>query len=391
MKININNKLYDLTGFNHPGGSVIKTYEWTNDTRIDATNVFLALHTRSNKALTMLSKFPYTLIIEKSNLLETDFRNLNNRLINDGFYKPNYLHISERIVSNFAIWVIAGLFLYNKFTIISVILMSVNYVQCGWIQHECGHKSFTGNIKIDTLLQMVYLNILMGGNYRFWNDQHFSHHANTQNITHDKDLKTHPLVAFDKKLFINKKHNFLTKYQHLLYWPVINPIVWFIWSFISHPTFAYKKKHLIEYTSLKIVSLSLYRWYFGLFGFNRIESIIMFHIISLLGTMILLATFTVSHTTTGAYTENNGWVIPSANHTINIYDHWLTNWWMGYLNFQIEHHLFPTMPQFRQNYVGKYYVKPFFKKHNLYYNEKTFIEANKDVYKNLKTISQYNK
>lgn len=25
----------------------------------------------------------------------------------------------------------------------------------------------------------------------------------------------------------------------------------------------------------------------------------------------------------------------------------MVNWWMSYLNFQIEHHMFPSMPQFR--------------------------------------------
>ncbi len=269
--------------------------------------------------------------------------------------------------------------------------MGINYVQCGWIQHECGHKSFTGNVKIDTLLQIFYLNILMGGNYRFWNDQHFSHHANTQNIKYDKDLKTHPLVAFNEKLFENKEPTFFTKNQHKLYWTVINPLVWFVWSFMSYPMFAYRKKHLIEYITTKVTSLGLYCWFFGLCNYSVIQSILMFHIVSLLGTVILLATFTVSHTTTDAYTENNGWVTPAANHTINIYDHWFTNWWMGYLNFQIEHHLFPAMPQFRQNKVGKYYVSEFFEKHNMKYNEISFKQANYDVYKNLKRISNYKK
>ena len=64
---------------------------------------------------------------------------------------------------------------------------------------------------------------------------------------------------------------------------------------------------------------------------------------------------------------------------------------MGYLNFQIEHHLFPAMPQFRQNKVGKYYVSEFFEKHNMKYNEISFKQANYDVYKNLKRISNYKK
>ena len=413
MKLRIHNKLYDLSNFNHPGGSIIKTHEWTEDSNIDATNVFLALHARSKPALSMLSTLPYTLVSDtresdtresdtresntresdtrESNTrstIESDFEKLNRQLIKDGYYKPSYPHIVQRIGTNAGIWVVAGLFLYNNYMITSITLMAINYVQCGWIQHECGHKSFTGDMKVDNFLQMIYLNIFMGGNYRFWNDQHFAHHANTQNIKYDKDLKTHPLVAFNIKALDKNKHTFFTRHQHLLYWNVINPLVWFVWSFMSYPMFAYKKNHLLEYTTTKATSLAMYCWYFGLSGYNIKQSIVLFHIVSLFGTMILLATFTVSHTTTEAYTENNGWVIPSADHTINIYDHPVTNWWMGYLNFQIEHHLFPTMPQFRQNKVGRDYVKPFFNKHDLVYNEKSFVEANLDVYKNLKTIAK---
>lgn len=391
MKLRIKDKLYDLTNFNHPGGSIIKTHEWKEDSKIDATNVFNAMHMRSKKAMNLLKTLPHTIINDERNIIEKNFDILNRQLIKDGFYKPNYWHIFQRIGINTSIWSIAGLLLYNNFKITSFILMGINYVQCGWIQHECGHKSFTGNVKIDTLLQIFYLNILMGGNYRFWNDQHFAHHANTQNIKYDKDLKTHPLVAFNEKLFENKEQTFFTKNQHKLYWTVINPLVWFVWSFISYPMFAYRKKHLIEYITTKVTSLGLYCWFFGLCNYSVIQSIIMFHIVSLLGTVILLATFTVSHTTTDAYTENNGWVTPAANHTINIYDHWFTNWWMGYLNFQIEHHLFPAMPQFRQNKVGKYYVSEFFEKHNMKYKEISFKQANYDVYKNLKRISNYKK
>jgi fatty acid desaturase len=42
------------------------------------------------------------------------------------------------------------------------------------------------------------------------------------------------------------------------------------------------------------------------------------------------------------------------------------NWWMSYLNYQIEHHLFPSMPQFRHPQVSPR-VKELFKKHNVEY------------------------
>ena len=391
MKIRIGSSLYSIVNLKHPGGSVIRTLAWNEETRIDATNAFHAIHSRSRKALKVLSALPSTPLKESTTVpVEVDWNSLRMQLEKEGWFRPSGIHVIYRIAMNAFLWWLASYLFAMGWCSFAILLMSVNYVQCGWIQHECGHKSFTGDSMWDPILQTVYLNLFMGGNRRFWNDQHFSHHANTQNIIHDKDLKTHPLVAFDKKLVERKGHTWFTKRQHWMYWWVVNPLVWMVWSFVSHPMFAYTKQHFWEYAATKFTSLTLYCLYFMFAcGVDTVtNSMFLFHLVSLIGTCLLLATFTVSHTTTGAYESYQGWVIPASRHTVNIHDHWLTNWWMGYLNFQIEHHLFPTMPQFRQNRVGKQYVKPFFAKHSIPYTETSFWKANVDVYRNLQTISK---
>lgn len=396
MRIRIGFSIYDVTGFKHPGGSVIASHAWNEKSRIDSTNAFYAFH-HGRRAHRLLQSFPHVAIddaqMKESINEETDFDSLRLRLQDDGYFRPSKMHVAYRIILNLLLWWISSILFANGANVCAILLMSVNYAQCGWIQHECGHKSFTSHPVWDPLLQTVYLNVMMGGNRRFWNDQHFAHHANTQNIYHDKDLKTHPLVAFDRKAITRKGHTWFTRRQHRLYWWLINPIVWMVWTFVSHPMFAYKKRHLLEYAVTKATSLVLYCVYFafacGVQGIGK--SLLLFHLVSLLGTCLLLATFTVSHTTTGSYEIHKGWVVPASSHTVNIHDHWFINWWMGYLNFQIEHHLFPTMPQFRQNKVGRDYVKPFFTKHSIPYHEKTFWEANLNVYQNLRDITNMGK
>tara|TARA_B100000482_G_C12612145_1_gene299510 strand:- start:1605 stop:2780 length:1176 start_codon:yes stop_codon:yes gene_type:complete len=389
MKVRLWNRLYDISDFAHPGGGVIRTHAWCDETQIDATNAFVALHARSKRAFHVLKTLPsYPLEVQR-NMVEKDFEKMNIQITQAGFYKPSYNHVCYRVLSNAFMWLSGGILLRNGLFITSVLIFSISYMQCGWIQHECGHKSFTGHSTIDRLLQIVYLDIFMGGNHHFWNDQHFSHHANTHNFKLDKDLKTHPLVAFDKSLFKTKSHTIFTRYQHLLYWCVINPLVWFTWSFLSYPLFAYNKGHLAQYITTKLLSFLIYIGFFRWCNFSTAASLCMFHLVSMIGTGLLLSTFTISHTPTDAYESNCGWVIPAASHTINVHNHWLTNWWMGYLNFQIEHHLFPTMPQFRQSTVGDEYIKPFFKKHDLKYIDKSFYEANHDVYMNLKKVAEF--
>lgn len=69
------------------------------------------------------------------------------------------------------------------------------------------------------------------------------------------------------------------------------------------------------------------------------------------------------------YSENSAWC----------------NWWMSYLNFQIEHHLFPSMPQFRHPIVSPR-VKALFEKHGLKYDQRPYFTAMSDTFKNLHNV-----
>jgi acyl-CoA 6-desaturase (Delta-6 desaturase) len=61
------------------------------------------------------------------------------------------------------------------------------------------------------------------------------------------------------------------------------------------------------------------------------------------------------------------------------------SWWMGYLNFQIEHHLFPCMPQFRHSVISPR-VKKFFEDHGFKYDQRDFFDALDCTFKNLDQV-----
>lgn len=59
---------------------------------------------------------------------------------------------------------------------------------------------------------------------------------------------------------------------------------------------------------------------------------------------------------------------------------------MSYLNYQIEHHLFPSMPQFRHPIIAPR-VKAFFEKHGLHYDVRGYFEALGDTFGNLDEVA----
>merc|ERR1712060_238083 len=80
------------------------------------------------------------------------------------------------------------------------------------------------------------------------------------------------------------------------------------------------------------------------------------------------------------------WVRYAAKHTMNVDGAGgVVDWWMAFLNFQIEHHLFPQMPQFRHPRASPR-VKALFEKHGVEYITKSYFQATGMCFKNLFTV-----
>jgi len=60
---------------------------------------------------------------------------------------------------------------------------------------------------------------------------------------------------------------------------------------------------------------------------------------------------------------------------------------MGYLNYQIEHHLFPTMPQFRQRQITAR-VRELAEKNGIPYRCISYVDAIKISFRNLVHVSE---
>jgi acyl-CoA 6-desaturase (Delta-6 desaturase) len=59
---------------------------------------------------------------------------------------------------------------------------------------------------------------------------------------------------------------------------------------------------------------------------------------------------------------------------------------MSFLNYQIEHHLFPSMPELYMPLVSVE-VRAFFAKHGIKYDSRNYFTAMHDTFLNLKNVS----
>ena len=457
---------YDITDYKHPGGNIIKYMEGQ-----DATTVFEEFHFRSKKAKRILQTLPRTKIdppkendtkTTEQKMLE-DFVRFRKSLEDRGFFTPSYAHITYRILELFAIYLFA-IYAMRYNMVASVILLGLFSGRCGWVQHEGGHNSLTGNMKIDKIIQNVFIGFGLLADGSMWNSMHNKHHATTQKIGYDMDLDTAPFVlfypcdldvtkqirerfditkgddpdivrtpepsealsalhaspttvnrlrrilehlrfslrtsclvacfakAFSQSLFdhvLERTAKIWLKYQVYTFLPITSGIfVSLFWLLYLHPRKIIRDKNVSQGLIVTAGHLSRLLLFMKM-GNATMYGALWYHFLTIwVAGVYLFGQFSLSHTFMPVVeaNENPNWVRYSLEHTVDIEPHnYAVTWIMGYLNNQVIHHLFPSMPQYRGPEVSKELIV-FCKKWDLKYTIITYREAWGKMFANLRKV-----
>jgi len=404
-EVHINGYLYDVREFRHPGGSIIKFLSGTGD----ATEAFGEFHGRSAKAQKMLASLPsrrappvmYPTIeaereASRHAALSRDFAALRKKLLAEGWFDRSVSHATYRVLeilvlaaAGFAL-VASGLGL--PAVVFGLLLLGIASGRCGWLQHEAGHTSFSpASVSFEIRCQELLFGLGCGMSGGWWRSQHNRHHATPQKLKHDVDLETLPFLAFNEAILGGKgaKNPFVRAWiplQAYLFAPVTCLLVTLSWQFVLHPRYMYRMKKYLEmfWIALRFALLFAFKTYVGA-SWGRFWA--GYLLAYLLGGSYIFVNFALSHTHLDvvAADQHPHWVEYSAKYTVNIAPSWAVDWWMGYLNFQIEHHLFPSMPQYRFARLAPQ-IKALFERHGLAYDVRSYFGAMADTFGNLNRV-----
>jgi len=410
LNVNIGEYSYDITEFKHPGGNIIgymtsgQDSSGQDSSEQDATHVFEEFHYRSKKARSVLQSLPRTKIeptdgketTTEQKMLE-DFARFRKSLEDRGFFAPSYSHITYRILELVAIYYFA-IWTMQYSIAASIVLLGLFGGRCGWVQHECGHNSFTGNIKTDKMVQNVFIGFGLLTDGSMWNSMHNKHHACTQKIGHDMDLDTAPLVLFYpsknlgiKNAVIERIAKWWLKYQVYTFLPITSGvIVMLFWILYLHPRKIIRDRNSTQALIVSVGHLSRILLFMQI-GEASFYRALCYHFLTLwVSGVYLFGHFSLSHTFMPVVesNENPNWVRYALEHTVDIEpENRAVSWVMGHLNNQVVHHLFPSMPQYRGPEVSKELIV-FCKKWDLKYNIITYQEAWDNMFANLRKVGE---
>ncbi|WP_399921310.1 fatty acid desaturase family protein [Streptomyces kanamyceticus] len=227
-------------------------------------------------------------------------------------------------------------------------VLSVLCARTAFIGHDAGHSQITGNRAVSRVLGLVHGNLLLGMSSAWWNDKHNRHHANPNHIEKDPDVAADVLVWTSKQAKVRVGfRRWLTRNQAWLFFPLtlLQGIAMKIYGFQDLRRQSPRERvaegtllvaHLVGYVTLLVATMPLGH----AIAFAAIHQ-------ALFGLHLGLA-FAPNHKgmeMPDPDGERWGHLSRQVLTSRNIRGGLLTDWFLGGLNYQIEHHLFPSMPR----------------------------------------------
>jgi fatty acid desaturase len=265
--------------------------------------------------------------------------------------------------------------------LLDAVYMAFVFTQIGLLGHEAGHRQMFQRSWKHDLVGLIGGNLLVGMSYSWWMDKHNRHHSNPNQMDMDPDIEI-PFLEFTGKedlATVGKFRQFLIKHQASIFFPALMTVS----ISLQYNSVAYLIRNKPKYYVLEWLLMGAhFVLYLALvFTFLSVWQGILFVIIHQALTGLYLGSiFAPNHKGMMIIDKDSkmGFLQRQVLTARNIYAGPITDFWYGGLNYQIEHHLFPSMPRNKLKEAQKI-VKAFCQEHEIPYHETTMVQCFKEI------------
>lgn len=309
--------------------------------------------------------------------LEADYALLRRAVVGNGLLRRTYGYYALRGGTSFLVLAIAAAVPFlvapaAAWLALCAPLLAFAVVQVALIGHDAGHRAVFRGARPNHALGLLCWSLVAGVGFWYWNDRHNRHHGHTNDPDEDPDLGGEGLlaVAYTAQDGASRRgwRRAFVRHQ-TLFVPVVVAMLAFAFR-VEGTLFAWRRLRGVR----RAVEL-------GLLAANACLWVLVLRALGWWGAGLLLA----SQVLAGAYLS----AIIAPNHkgmpvwasgarlsflerqvlgSRNIAPHPVWDFLFGGLNYQVEHHLFPTMPRVNLG-RARLIVRPFCEERGLEYTE----------------------
>jgi fatty acid desaturase len=325
----------------------------------------------------------------------SEYAFLSRQIRQAGMLKRRPAYYTVKIAVNMGLLVLGGVaFLLlgrSWYQLFVAAFLGIVFTQIAFVGHDAGHRQIAGSRRANDLLGLLHGNLLVGLSYGWWVYKHNRHHANPNHEGRDPDIES-GAIAFTTADALARREGparALARLQAYLFFPML----------------------LLEGINLHVASVrALLDGRTSRSTSKPVEALLLgIHLAGYLSVLLIVLTplqasiFVVVHQCVfGFYMgctfapNHKGMPILRADDKLdflrrqvltsrNIRGGRFSDFVFGGLNYQIEHHLFPSMPRPNLRRAQRI-VRTHCQQHGLTYHESSFIGSYVQILRHLHAV-----
>jgi fatty acid desaturase len=266
--------------------------------------------------------------------------------------RPVYYTVKITVNSLLLVAGVTAFFLLGRswYQLIVAAFLAFVFTQMAFVGHDAGHRQIAGSRRVNDLLGVVHGNLLVGLSYGWWVAKHNRHHANPNHESRDPDLGGGGVLALTSGQARARRGGYgraLARVQAFLFFPMLlleglHLHVASVRALAGGPPRRSRVAealllggHLAAYLTALFVVLS------------PLQAVAFILVHQCLFGLYMGCSFAPNHKGMPTLTDETqlDYLRRQVLTSRNIRGGRLTDFVLGGLNYQIEHHLFPSMPR----------------------------------------------
>jgi fatty acid desaturase len=278
----------------------------------------------------------------------SDFAQLSKRIAGAGLLRrrPGYYAVRLTLVAAAYVggWVAFATLGDSWWQLAVAAFMGIVFAQLALVAHDLAHRQIFASRRLSQAAGLVAGNLGIGMSYGWWMDKHTRHHANPNHSEHDPDVSPEVLVwSTDQARSSKGVARFIGRWQAFVFFPLL--------------ALEGLNLHVAGVRALTRASLKLRGFEAVLLGTHVVGYLAaLFIFLPPLYALLFLAvhqavfgiylgcTFAPNHKGMPMPTEDLDFLRKQVLTSRNVQGGLIVDVALGGLNYQIEHHLFPSMP-----------------------------------------------
>jgi fatty acid desaturase len=270
---------------------------------------------------------------------------------------------------------------------VTAVILAALFTQVGFLGHDAGHRQIFRSKFLNDVVGMLHANFGIGFSYGWWINKHNRHHANPNTEGRDPDIRVEPLAFSNQQAARHRGlRRLLIRLQGYLFVPLLTLEALSLHAASVTALWRPGLKRRPAEIALLTTHLALYLTAVFLV-LTPVQAVVFIVVHQGLFGVYLGSSFAPNHKGMPILAEDNDldYLRRQVLTSRNVRGGWFTDIAVGGLNYQIEHHLFPSMP--RPNLRrAQMIIRQFCRDHGVSYCETSLFRSWREVLRHLDTV-----